>query len=78
MRGVIDATLCDEVCQCLATGRWFSPGTPVSFTNKTDHHDIAEIFVESGAKHHNHNANHTTINSFYKMDKLKSFITGTM
>jgi hypothetical protein len=78
MRGVIDATLCDEVCQCLATGRWFSPGTPVSFTNKTDHHDIAEVFVESGIKHHNHNPSHTTINSLYKMDKLKSFITGTM
>jgi hypothetical protein len=32
-------TLCDKVCQWLATGRWFSPGTPVSSTNKTDHHD---------------------------------------
>ena len=28
------------------TGRWFSPGTPVSFTNKTDHHDITEILVK--------------------------------
>ena len=26
-RGVIDTTLCDKVCQWLATGRWFSPGT---------------------------------------------------
>ena len=26
-----------------ATGRWFSPGTPVSSTNKTDLHDITEI-----------------------------------
>ena len=25
--------LCDKVCQWLATGRWFSPGTPVSSTN---------------------------------------------
>jgi hypothetical protein len=24
----------------------FSPGTPVSFTNKTDHHDIAEILLK--------------------------------
>jgi hypothetical protein len=24
------------------TGRWFLPGTPVSYTNKTDHHDIIE------------------------------------
>jgi hypothetical protein len=29
-RRVLDTTLCDKVCQCLATGRWFSPGTPVS------------------------------------------------
>ena len=29
-------TLCDEVCQWLATGQWFSPSTPVSSTNKTD------------------------------------------
>ena len=27
--GVLDTTLCDKFCQCLATGRWFSPGTPV-------------------------------------------------
>jgi hypothetical protein len=25
------------------TGRYFSPGTPVSSTNKTDLHDIAKI-----------------------------------
>jgi hypothetical protein len=25
-RGVLDTTLCDKVCQWLATGRWFSPG----------------------------------------------------
>jgi hypothetical protein len=25
---------------------WFSPGTPVSFTNKTDHHDITEILLK--------------------------------
>jgi len=34
------------------TGWWFSPGTPVSFPNKTDHHDKTDI-VESGVKHHN-------------------------
>ena len=36
-------TLCDKVCQWLATGRWFSP---VSSTNKTDHHDITEILLK--------------------------------
>ena len=39
-------TLCDNVCQCLAAGRRFSPGTAVSLTNKTDHHDITEIPLE--------------------------------
>jgi hypothetical protein len=39
-------TLCDKVCQWLATGRWFSPGTPVSSTNKTDRHDITEILCK--------------------------------
>ena len=36
-------TSCYKVCQWLATGRWFSPGPPVSSTNKTDRHDISEI-----------------------------------
>ena len=37
------STLCDIVCQWLATGQWFSPGSPVSSINKTDRHDITEI-----------------------------------
>ena len=39
-------TLCDKVCQWLTTGRWFSPGPPVSSTNKTDCHDITEILLK--------------------------------
>ena len=39
-------TLCDKVCQWLSTGRWFSSGTPVSSTNKTDRHDITEILLK--------------------------------
>ena len=39
-------TLCDKVCQWLAAGRWFSPGTPVYSTNKTDRHDITEILLK--------------------------------
>jgi hypothetical protein len=39
---------CDKVCQWLATGRWFSPGTPVSSSNKTDRH---WNIVERGVKH---------------------------
>ena len=38
--GVLDTTLCDKVCQWLAAGMWFTPGTKVSSTNKTDRHDI--------------------------------------
>ena len=45
-RGVLNTTLCDKVCQWLATGRWFSQGTPVSSTNKTDRHDITEILLK--------------------------------
>jgi hypothetical protein len=29
-----------------ATGRWFSPGPPVSSINKTDRHDITEIVLK--------------------------------
>ena len=38
--------LCDKICQWLATGRWFFPGTPVSSSNKTDRHDITEILLK--------------------------------
>jgi hypothetical protein len=45
-RGVLNTTLCDKVCQWLVAGLWFSPGTPVSSTDKTDHHDITEILLK--------------------------------
>jgi hypothetical protein len=35
-------------------GQWFSL---ISSTNKSDRHDIIEINVESGDKHHNPNPN---------------------
>ena len=38
-----------EICnvwQWNAAGRLFSPGTPVSSTNKNDRHDITEIFLK--------------------------------
>jgi hypothetical protein len=44
--GVLDTILCDKVCQWLATGQWFSPGTPVSSINQTDRHDITEILLK--------------------------------
>ena len=45
-RGGLNITLCDKVCQWLATGRWFSPGTLVSSINKTNRHDITEILLK--------------------------------
>ena len=42
-RSVLDTTLCDKVCQWRAAGRW-PLGTPVSATNKTDRHNITEIW----------------------------------
>jgi hypothetical protein len=39
-------TLYDKVCRWLATGRCFFPGSPVSSTNNTDRHDIAEILLK--------------------------------
>ena len=41
-----DITLCDKASQWLTTGQWFSPGTPVSSTNKTDRHNITEILLK--------------------------------
>jgi len=45
-RDVLDTTLCDKVCQRLAAGLWFSPGTSVSSTNKTNCHNITEILLK--------------------------------
>ena len=41
-RGVLDTPLYDKVCQSLSTGRWFSPGTPVS----SDNHDVTELLLK--------------------------------
>ena len=39
-------TLCDNVCQWLATGWWFFPGPPVSSINKSERHYITEILLK--------------------------------
>jgi len=44
-RVVLDTTLCDQVCQSLVTGQWFSHGTPVSIYT-ADCHDITEILLK--------------------------------
>ena len=45
MQAILD-TLCDKVWQWHETGRWFSSGTPVLSTNKSDRHDIIEILFK--------------------------------
>ena len=51
-QGVLDTTLYNKVCQWLAAGQWFSPGTLVSSTNKTDCHDNNNFATTiSGVKH---------------------------
>jgi hypothetical protein len=68
-------TLCDKVCQWLVTGQWFSPGPPVSSTNKTDRHDITEILLKvalNTIKQTKHlNKNHR--NSYFNNVSSQSF-----
>ena len=45
-RCVLDTALCVKMCRLLATSRWFSPGTQVFSTNKTDCQDLAEILFK--------------------------------
>ena len=40
------AAASDKFYQLIVHGRWFSPGTPASFTTNTGRHDIAEILLK--------------------------------
>ena len=44
--GVFNTTICDNVCQWLVAGQWFSLGTPVPSTNKSACHNITEILLK--------------------------------
>ena len=46
-RGVLSTTLCDEVCQWFAAGRWFVSGTPLSCTNRIDLHDTTDKLLST-------------------------------
>jgi hypothetical protein len=48
------------------TGWWFSMGTPVSSTNKTDHNDITKILLKVALS----TINQPTIQYFYTNDFL--------
>jgi hypothetical protein len=39
-------SLCNKVCQVTCAGQWLTLATLVSFTNKTDPHDITEILLK--------------------------------
>jgi hypothetical protein len=56
--------LCDKACTWLATGRWFSPGLPVSSTNKTISHDIAEIVLKVALNNIKQTSNYLSYQSF--------------
>ena len=60
---ILKKILWKETCQWLATGWWFSPGTPVSSTNKTERHYITEILLIVVL-------NTITITSNYHMTKI--------
>jgi hypothetical protein len=51
-RGVLNTTLCDKVCQWLATGLWFSP---VQYLHLNWPPQYNWNIVESGIKHPNPN-----------------------
>jgi sRNA-binding regulator protein Hfq len=60
-------TLCDKVCQCFATCRWFSPDLPVSTTHKTEYN---WNIVESGVKQHQTNEYLRYIIYFWEMIQI--------
>jgi hypothetical protein len=47
-------------------GLWFSPGTQVSSTNKSDPDDMAEILLKVALKHYNPNPTFT-VNQQYNI-----------
>ena len=49
-------------------GRWFSPDTPVSSTNKTDRHDIAKILLKVAL-------NTTNLNPNFRIRKVGRYQT---
>ena len=63
-RGVLDTTLCDKVCQWLATGWWFPPVTPVSPPKKWPPRYNWNI-VESDVKHHKPNPSSSRVQKQY-------------
>ena len=50
-RGVLEKTICDiKFDSYFRQVGGFFPGTPVSSTNKTDHHEVTEILLKVALK----------------------------
>jgi hypothetical protein len=65
-------TLFDKVCQRLTAGGWFSPGLPVSSTNKADRHDIAEILLKVALNTQKNKINNKYLQSTISVPKIYS------
>ena len=72
-----NTTLCDKVYQWLAAGRWFSLGTPVSSTNKTDRNNITEILLKVALNTINHKTTLISHESLTILIYLSLHHTGT-
>jgi hypothetical protein len=71
--GVLDTSLCDKVCQSLATGWLFSPGTLVSFTNKINLNDIIEILLKVVLNTISHHKSTNLLENFFCHCCCKSY-----
>ena len=71
--GVLDTTLCDKVCQWLATGRWFSPILQFSSTVKTVRHNITDILMTVALN--TINQNQLIINNYLLLPQHKSLLS---
>jgi hypothetical protein len=69
-RRVLDTTLCDKVCQSLAAGRWFSPGTPVTSINKTKNLLLSQYIFSLSPLNKVRNLHVTCVATFSKTSPL--------
>jgi hypothetical protein len=72
--GVLDATLCDNVCQWLTADRWISPGNPVSSTLITNmfrnrYFELTSVEYQDGFLSL-HSSNETDFNHYFDMTHL--------